>query len=239
MDIQLGVIDMKIVNLALKIALLGSLLGNSLLADAAKPVVVKTETTEYILDYKYPQDFQSKEVNAAIKDLITVTENSFMGELIEDAGTPADAPGKTSLTIKYNIPYQAKNALSVRFIISTYHRGAAHPAEEVKVLNFINGHGVKLADLFKPGAEFLKPIAAYSAKEITAKNISDAELISEGTAAKNKNYKTWYFTKKGIDVVFNTYQVAAYVYGEQVVAIPTSIFSAMLKPEIAKQLWGN
>jgi len=206
---------------------------------ALETVTIKKETSEYILDIKYPQQLPSSEENAAIKELIKKTRSSFMSELIEDASVAADAPGKTSLNISYSIPYQTKTALSVRFDVSIYHRGSAHPYSIAKIINFVNGHQVKLSDLFIEKTDYLKSIAVFCNKVITARNISDAPLIKEGTTAKDENYQNWFFTPKGIAVVFNAYQVAAYVYGEQTVMIPLAHLSTLIKPKLSKIIWNH
>lgn len=225
--------------LMLKTSFSLGLLFTAFLVQAETPVVIKKETPAYILDIKYPQGFKADSVNAAIKEFIENTQKSFMNELSEDEDTPADAPGKTGLNITYSIPYKSDTALSIQLNVSIYHKGAAHPANTVVVKNFVKGQEVKLADLFVSGANYLKPISAFAQKTITAKNISDEKWINEGTKPTTENYSVWYFTKKGIAILFNSYQVAAYVYGEQRVAIPLSLISSMLKPEIAKAVWGN
>ncbi|HDV6633451.1 TPA: DUF3298 domain-containing protein [Legionella pneumophila] len=229
-------IQMNLIN---KIGLMFGLLCYSFLASAITTEVIKKETAEYLLDVKYPQGFQNGGVNKAVKEFIINQQKSFMNELSEDADTPADAPGKTGLNITYVIPYQSAGALSVRFNISIYHRGAAHPSNTVKVLNFIKSQPVQLSDLFVPGSDYLQPIANLAKKEITVKKISDENWIKEGTKPTQENYSIWHFTKNGIAIVFNTYQVAAYVYGEQTVDVPLSLISAMVKPEISKAVWGN
>lgn len=216
-----------------------ALLLNVTLAQAIAPVVIKKETANYILNIKYPQGFQSAEVNSTIKDFIETTQKGFMNELSQDADTPADAPGKTGLNIVYSIPYKSKNALSVRFDVSVYHRGAAHPSNTVVVENFIAGHPVQLADLFVDGADYLKPIAAFSKQAITAKKISDEKWISEGTESTARNYQVWAFNKKGISILFNSYQVAAYVYGPQTVVIPLATLSSLIKPKLSETVWSH
>lgn len=223
----------------LRIGCFLGLLLNVLLAQAITPVVIKKETANYILDIKYPQGFQSAEVNSVIKDFIANTQKSFLKELSEDADTPADAPGKTGLNITYSVPYKSNNGLSIRFNVSIYHRGAAHPSNNVVVENFIKGHPVKLVDLFISGADYLKPIAAFCKQAITAKKISDLQWIQAGTKPSNENYNVWYFTKKGIAIIFNSYQVAAYVYGEQRIAIPLALISSLIKPEVSKSVWSR
>lgn len=223
----------------LKTVLFLGLLLNVLLAQAITPVVIKKETNAYLMDIKYPQGFESSEVNAVIKDFIDQTKDSFLKELSQDADTPADAPGKTGLNIIYSLPYKSNNALSVRFDISIYHRGAAHPSNTVVVTNFIKGKPVKLADLFVAGADYLNLVSKVSKEKITAKKISDEGWIKEGTKPTDKNYQIWSFSKKGIAVIFDSYQVAAYVYGPQTVVIPLATLSPLLKPEVAKTVWSH
>ena len=226
-------------NRVLKTGFILGLILNSVLAYSISPVVIKQETAQYILDIKYPQGFKSPAVNASIKEFIAKTQNSFMAELSEDATTPADAPGKTGLNITYSVPYKTPTALSVRFNISIFHKGAAHPSNTVVVKNFVNGKNVNLGDLFASGSDYLTPIAAFAKKNITEKNISDDNWINDGTKPTAENYSVWYFTPNGIAIIFNSYQVAAYVYGEQTVKIPLSLISRFVKSDIAKSVWGN
>lgn len=211
----------------------------ALSAHALTPKIIKQETPQYIIAIKYPQGFQKAEINSAVQNYINEVQKKFMKELAEDANTQADAPGKTGLNISYSIPYQSHKALSVRFDISTYHRGAAHPANSVVIQNFVKGQQVSMANLFIKENNYLLAIADFCNKEITAKKISDTEWIKKGTQANNENYDIWYFTKDGLAVVFDTYQVAAYVYGPQTVSIPKTVFAADLKPEMSKAIWGN
>lgn len=212
---------------------------NSLFVQAITPISINKETPQYIINIKYPQGFKTSAINHAINDFIVKAQKNFMNELAEDTDTPTDAPGKTGLNITYSIPYQTQSVVSVRFNVSIYHRGAAHPANTIVVENFINGREVTLADLFVSDADYLQTIAHYSKDAITAKKISDEKWIDEGTKPTIKNYAIWYFTSKGITLIFDTYQVAAYVYGPQTVAIPVSLISTLIKPEIVKAVWSH
>lgn len=207
---------------------------------SVNPISIKKETPVYILDIQYPQEFKDPRINAAIQDFIEKNKKNFFKEIAGDTDIPADAPGKSGLNITYSLPYKTKNALSVSFNISIYHRGAAHPTNTVAVLNFINGRQVDLADLFRPEVNYLKPIASFCYKKIAAKkNFSDKKWIEEGTKPVDKNYKIWSFSSNGINIIFDTYQVAAYVYGPQTVKIPLSQISSLLNPEIMHRVWGR
>lgn len=221
----------------LKVVLSLCLIVCSFAAQAITPVLEKKETSTYVLDLKYPQGFKDAHVNTVVKDFIEFTKKGFYSELSEDENVAADYSGKSGLNITYSIPYQQNKALSVRFNVSIFHRGAAHPLNTVAVLNFIDNRQVELAELFVPDADYLKSISELCSKEITAKNISDAKWISEGTKPVAENYHVWTFTPQGLAIIFDSYQVAAYVYGEQTVAIPLSTIKTLVKPELLKTVW--
>lgn len=209
----------------------------SMMARAVYPVTIENETSQFILDIKYPQGFRSVEMNSDIKKEIEALLSGFKKELAEDKETPADAPGKSSLTMNYSVPFQTDHVVSLRFNISTYHRGAAHPSNRVMVMNFIDGKRVQLSDLFVSGSDYLKPISEFCYKYFIVKQFSDQNWIIEGTKPIIENYNTWFFTKTGISILFNNYQVAAYVYGEQRVEIPLSLVKSMIKLEFLNMIW--
>ena len=203
------------------------------------PASIEKETSEYIINVKYPEGFQDPRINAVVQHFIDKTKNSFLQELASYTNVPAQAPGKSGLNITYSLPFQTKNVLSISFNISIYYRGAAHPSNTMAALNFIDGRQVQLADLFRPETDYLKPIADYSRKKLSEKKISDQKWVAEGTKPTEKNYQIWSFAPTGIDIIFDTYQVAAYVYGPQKIAIPLSQISPLLKPEILHTVWGH
>ncbi|RUR27500.1 DUF3298 and DUF4163 domain-containing protein [Legionella qingyii] len=223
----------------LKTILSLSIIVGSFATWAVNPISIKKETPVYIIDVKYPQGFSDPRINAVVQDFMEKTKRSFFKEIAADTDIPADAPGKSGLNVTYSLPYKTKNALSVSFNISIYHRGAAHPSNTVAVLNFIHGSQVELADLFRPETNYLKPIASFCSKKITEKNLSDKKWIEEGTKPVEKNYKIWSFSANGINIIFDTYQVAAYVYGPQTVKIPLSQISSLLNPEVKHSVWGR
>lgn len=206
---------------------------------AINPTSIKKETPVYVIDVKYPQGFKDVRINAAVQVFIEKTKKNFFKEIDADTDVPADLPGKSGLNITYSLPFKSKNVYSVLFQISIYHRGAAHPSNTVAVLNFINGHQVSLSDLFRPEVNYLQPIADFCSKKMTDKNFSDKKWMEEGTKPTDKNYRNWSFAPNGIHVIFDTYQVAAYVYGPQTVEIPLSQISTLVKPEIMHTVWGR
>lgn len=202
-----------------------------------KTVEIKKETAEMDLQIKYPQGFADKSIDTAVLTLIEALQKADTPK--NEAKLPADVPGKNSLYIDYKTQFQNKQALSLVFSISTYSRGAAHPANQVKSLNFLKGLVVNLEQLFKPNSDYLTKIAALSRESIMKKKISDKDWVTKGTQPTTENYKNWFFTKNGLAIVFDTYQVAAYVYGPQTVEISKVELKNFLRPEVVNAVWGN
>ncbi|CEK11360.1 DUF3298 and DUF4163 domain-containing protein [Legionella hackeliae] len=210
---------------------------NTVWAESPTTVTLKKESATFDLDLKYPQGFANKNIDNIVKTFIDETQRA---DFNPDSDAASDAPGKNSLHIDYKLQFQNKNAVSLLFNISVYNRGAAHPNNTVRTFNFIDGKEVLLADLFMPESNYLAAISKISQAAIIEKKISDDnDWITKGTEPTKENYRNWYFTNDGLAIVFDTYQVAAYVYGPQTVTIPKSKLANWLRPEVAKTLWGN
>ncbi|MEP7147158.1 MAG: RsiV family protein, partial [bacterium] len=98
--------------------------------------------------------------------------------------------------------------------------GMAHPMTTITTFNYnVNGAGpLTLASLFKRDADYLKIISTTAITVITAKaekegytNIND--MIISGAAADAKNFTEWTVQNDSLNIVFNPYQVAPYVFG--------------------------
>lgn len=218
-----------------------SVLAVNIWASAAtvKTVSIQKETATAIINIKYPQGFSHPSINQAVLTLIDDARQSFGKPDPTQADLPKDLPGKNGLNIDYKIMYQDHQAVSIFFSFSIYNRGAAHPANTVQVLNFIDGKPVSMGDLFKEGAPYLKTIAAYCHDILKKKHLSDEKWLNDGTQAIAKNYKNWYFTPFGLSIVFDTYQVAPYVSGPQTVQVPKAQFKTWLRPAAASKIWSN
>lgn len=203
----------------------------------AQTVIIKNETKDFILDIKYPQGFVGKGIDSTINELIKTIRNEEANP--ESSDMPADLPGKNSLYIDYKIMYETPHTLSIVFSISTYAKGAAHPNNTVRTLNFIDGKQVGLSDLFKPESTYLTNIAAYCRAKLLKIDGADEKWITSGSEPTAENYQYWHFTKEGIAIIFDTYQVVAYVYGPQTIIVPQSSLKNELRPGVEKAVWGN
>ncbi len=210
----------------------------SMIGHAMQTQVIKKERENYILDIKYPVNTGQSSIDATVKNHVENIQKAFITSLGSEKDLPSGVSGKSSLTINYARPYQTDSAVSIRFSLSTYHRGAAHPDNRILTLNFIKGELVSLADLFKD-TDYLKPIVEHVRKKLLDNPDFDKTWVLNGTAAKPENYKKWFFDEQGLSIVFDTYQVAAYVYGPQTVKLPLAVIEKNLKPEIHSLVWGR
>ena len=199
---------------------------------------IKKEDATTVIDIKYPQGFSQPLVNKKVDSLVGAFQKDFIQIQKETKNLSSQVPGKNSLYLDYKIPYDKNGLLSLNFTISLYARGSAHPNNHLQTLNFVQGKPVELFDILQQPNQNLKKIADYCISQLNKKNISDKEWIKNGTLPTRENYQFWYFSEQGLNIVFDTYQVAAYVYGPQVVTIPKSVIAAYLQPHI-KKLWWN
>jgi hypothetical protein len=153
----------------------------------------------------------------------------------EEEPRPEGSMG-SDLSVGYDVLLAQDDLVSIKFDVSTYFQGAAHPNSYADVLNFDlkNGKQLKLSDLFKPGAKYLPAIAAYCIndlkKQAKDKGLLDEE-IEKGAAAKSDNYESWTITKRGLSIHFDPYQVAPYAAGPQFVLVPYSTLKDLINPE--------
>lgn len=153
----------------------------------------------------------------------------------EEEPRPEGSMG-SDLSVSYEVLLAQDDLVSVKFDVSSYFQGAAHPNSYSDVLNYDlkNGKQLKLSDLFKPGAKFLQTIATYCIadlkKQAQAKGLL-AEEIEKGAAAKSDNYDSWTITRRGLGIYFDAYQVGPYAAGPQFVLVPYSTLKDLINPE--------
>ena len=153
----------------------------------------------------------------------------------EEQPRPEGSMG-SDLSVSYDVLLAQDDLVSVKFVVSSYFQGAAHPNSYSDVLNYDlkNGKQLKLGDLFKPGAKFLSTIATYCIgelkKQAQAKGLLD-DQIDSGAAAKSDNYESWTVTKRGLGITFDAYQVGPYAAGPQFVLVPYSALKDLINPD--------
>ena len=133
------------------------------------------------------------------------------------------------MDIGYNIEYADNDLISVSFVQGNF-TGGIHPNYNYFTITYDlkNGREVKLSELFKPGANYLKAVSAYAINDLQSRKMPDSDenmglaqdVFAEGATAKAENYQNWNLTKKGLMFTFDPYQVGPYAYGSQSVIVP-------------------
>ena len=201
----------------------------------------------YKITYQYPdltgvEPAAAAKFNELAKKIVTAADNGFK-ENISDL-TPDDLKrftGDAGLydEVTYDVLLANDDVISLLFTDANY-TGGAHPNTTNAVINFDlrNNRELKLADLFEPRSNYLKTISDYSLADLkkTLKDMLDDQMLNDGASPKEENYKNWNLTKKGLQINFEAYQVAAYAAGPQTVVIPYAKLQNIMRPEIKSLL---
>ncbi len=188
----------------------------------------------------YPEFINMSDgLNSAITGLVEPAESQFKTE-VENMG-PRDASDDrvyvNTYQGDYSISFAGDALTSLIYTIYSF-TGGAHGSMVELSLNYdlVNGAEIKLADLFKPGFDYLKFISDYTIEDIT-KQISarggapDEAWIKEGAGPKEINFQTFVLTKDSLIIKLGQYQVASYAEGLFSVKIPYLAFKDSINPE--------
>jgi len=169
----------------------------------------------------------AKQVNGLIKIMVNKRIQSFV-----EQSTNQVEDFTSSLDINYNVMYFIpKKMVSIQFKQYQYFSGAAHPNMTTFVINYdlAKGQLILLIDVVTHPIKGLQFIANYAMQQLKKRDLGDATFLEAGARADFKNYKNWNFTKDGMLITFDPYQVAAYVYGTQAVTIPYAVLQNHLR----------
>lgn len=240
----IGFIAVLFVALLLAMGLRGA--SPELAADRETVSVVEDRTEEgYMINVEYPR-FDSTAyffVNEDIEAFVSSTTNAFvlqakeiMQWVKETKITGLGIEGGSSLHIRYAVATTTRPYLAIRFDISEYAAGAAHPNTAVVTKNYDLSakRRIELRDLFVENADYLSVIARSAKRELQKKFIADglppdAAWLEEGSEPKPENYETWLVAADGLHVIFGQYQVAPYAYGISEVRIPWTELTEIMK----------
>ncbi|MCZ8523528.1 MULTISPECIES: DUF3298 and DUF4163 domain-containing protein [Paenibacillus] len=176
------------------------------------------------LDIKYPQvtglrsGFVQQMVNHAILDAVY--------DLIRIQGYVQD---KTkTITGNYHTKLHRHELLSLLYENYGYAEKAAHGItyQSSQTFNLEDGRVYALADLFKPGSDYIGRLSAIIAREFKARDIP---MIAEfKSIAPDQPY---FLTDKAIGIYFQLYEYTPYVYGFPTFEIPFAEVKDILDPQ--------
>ena len=218
----------------------------------ARQIREKNKKLKYEVAAAYPQltgsvDPNYEKFNQTVRGLIARKVSDFKKEMTPSADEPTpELPEQTpteslgsDIKIFYRVALAKDDLVGIEFTVSSYSAGAAHPNSYTEVVNFDlkNGKSLKLAELFQPGAKYLQTLSTYCIQDLKKQGkeqganamLDDDDWIKRGAGTELTNYANWTITKKGLEITFDPYQVAAYAAGPQSVLVPYSALKEIIK----------
>jgi len=219
----------------------------------SKQIREKNKKLKYEVAAAYPQingsvDPNYEKFNQTVRGLIAKKVSDFRKDMTPDPGdeqTTDENPGLdesmgSDINIFYQVALAKDDLIDIEFTVSSYSAGAAHPNSYTEVVNYDlkNGKLIKLADLFQPGAKYLQALSNYCIQDLQRQAkvqgegaLLDEDWIKKGAGAEPDNYGNWAITKKGVEITFDPYQVAAYAAGPQTCMVPYAALKDIIKPD--------
>jgi hypothetical protein len=166
----------------------------------------------------------NQEMTGVVRQAVT----EFKANLVAMPPTAVNAP--SSFDVHYHLLSPPGALLSIKLEFAGYISGAAHPYGLSRAVNFdLNqGRDLGLAELFRPGSDYLGRISSYCMTQLASRDIA-FDAANEGAAPTLENYRNWNITADGLLVTFDEYQVAAYAAGPQVVLIPYAVLRPLIE----------
>ncbi len=200
------------------------------------------ETPTVAVDVRSPHvegiaDFEAAELlNGELEHIAISTMGEFQDEVAETA-TPDPLGSKSTIDITFEVDHLSERFISVRYDISVYSAGAAHPNLFYKTLTWdiVGASEVRLADLFRPDAPYLERLSALAIADLERQYAAFGEGlealsadIRAGAAPREESFGAWTMSADGLSIHFEPYQVAPYAAGPQHVTLPWSRLADIL-----------
>ena len=206
-------------------------------AVTSKQVKEENKKRGYKLNVEYPQVEGAEKFNQLAAAFATKEVADFRKDAGREAGEKDSMPeaGDDSLDVRYFVRSATPDLVSVEFAMDYYEHGAAHPSHAFHVINYDAkaGRELKLAELFRPGSDYLKRVSEVAIKQVQRWNKDSADYsggdgqqylddegIRAGAEPKAENYQNWTITPRGLVVTFDYYQLGSYAAGAQKVVLP-------------------
>lgn len=213
-----------------------------------KTITDKNSDMNYTVNATYPQiDFGpealmgvrgiAQDVNNELDKMISQMISEFAGEVSQLPNKTVNEKG-SSIGITSEAFVSNGTFFSAQMTKFTSLAGAAHPLTTFTTFNYsiISTGILSISNLFLSNSDYLNYISNYcitQLREYAQKegytNIDD--MITGGASPELKNFNTWSIKNDNLDIIFNPYQVAPYVFGIQTVSIPLSNMTSMIDPK--------
>ncbi|MCS7056816.1 MAG: RsiV family protein [Thermoflexales bacterium] len=191
----------------------------------------KDAAAAYEIDVRYPVVNRPADVwlpfNALSEAEAREVIADFKAEVAAMGVVTQAAMPTSTLSSKWEAFRVTRDFISVRLTYSVYMSGAAHSTPFTRVINFDprTGRNLDLADLFRPGVDYLGTIAAYCTEALQRKGTL---VFPEGAEPRPENYANWNIGRRNLVITFDVYQVAPYAAGPQECQMPLSRLRGLL-----------
>lgn len=155
-------------------------------------------------------------LNNEVRELVDDRINKFKQEVKDDI--------EYSLFVNFDM-YRYKDYYSFLFHVLVDFAGA-HPNTNLFSVNYNSKDNkiINIDTLIKSNNNILNLMSKYSYNSLLQdekiKEINMPHMLKDGTVATKTNFDTFVFSRDGLIVFFEKYQVAPYAYGEFPVNIP-------------------
>ena len=181
----------------------------------------------------------SDDINNGIDTIVNNIISGFKNSVSEMTNHTAMNGLGSSLEIKGDASVIAGTIFSAQIKEFSAVIGMAHPNTIITSYNYCITSGGLLTDisgLFLHQSDYLKYISDYCKMDLKMNaerngytNIN--EMIETGASPDVKNFSVWNLSEDMLNITFNAYQVAPYVFGIQSVSIPLSNMTNIINPE--------
>jgi hypothetical protein len=216
-------------------------------AVTTKKVKEGSKQAGYSIKAEYPQIEGAEKFNRLAEGFVTKEVADFKKDAGPKRGEKDYMPeaSEDSLDIRYTIRFLNDELVSVEFPVDYYEHGAAHGSHAFHVINYDrkSGRELALADLFRPGSNYLGKISEVALRQLRRWNKDSADYpggggqpylddegIADGAKPEAKNYQNWTITPRGLAVTFDYYQLGAYAAGAPAVVLPYADLKEIIRP---------
>lgn len=203
------------------------------------------EITTPVMEYTN-EPTRAEQFNRTVLEKAEKTANLYLTEIVNNWSNDIENPEMgNELGINVVMIHQTANLISLEYHVYTYYAGAAHPNVHSYSLNFSlkEGRELSLKELFLPDIQYLAELSdlSYHSLMDNQKNNTDdvteleEEWVKQGTAPEEESFHTVNLTTSGLKILFDAYDVDAYVSGPHEVTIPYSELKGILNLDLLKK----
>jgi hypothetical protein len=203
-----------------------------LLAFSAQPEVrvQQREIHKNTFHFKYPEIANAPQFNAAVRKILAPLMKEA-GERPRDANGDFDE-GDTYVHGQYRATKLENGVISVLFTWTQSAATAVHPWGGMASINYDtrSGRVLKLAELFRPGVDYLSRLSQLAIASLIARRLDDeGAAVFQGAGPSQSNFKVFTLTNTALVLHFPAGQAAHHVLGDQEVVIPLDLLSDLLR----------